>query len=381
MAGHRFETRAIHAGQAPDPSNGAVNVPVYFTSTYAQSAPGVHQGYDYSRVNNPTRFALEVNLAALEGAKHGLCFASGCAAATAIAHWLGAGSHMVVCDDVYGGTWRLFERVFSEADRQFTFTDLTDPDAWLAHVRPNTKAIWIETPTNPLLKIVDIAAIAERAHARGLTVIVDNTFASPYLQQPFVLGADIVLHSCTKYLGGHSDVIMGALLLNDDAIADKLRFLNKSLGGTPGPMDCYLVMRGTKTLAVRMRQSCHNARILAEWLEVQPQVEKVIWPGLPSHPQHALAARQMLDFGGMMSFVVKGGLPAATKLLSACKVFTLAESLGGVESLIEHPAIMTHASLPAEARKALGIDDGLIRISVGIEHVDDLIADLQQAMG
>ena len=375
-----FETRAIHAGNRPDPSTGAVNVPVYLTSTYAQSAPGVHQGYDYSRVNNPTRAALEENLAALEGAAHGICFASGCAATAAIAHWMRPGAHMVVCDDVYGGTWRLFERIFSEANRTFTFTDLTDPDAWLAHVRPETQAIWIETPTNPLLKVVDIAAIAERAHERGLTVIVDNTFASPYLQQPFALGADIILHSCTKYLGGHSDVILGALLTNDDAIAERLRFIHKSTGGVPGPLDCYLVLRGTKTLALRMRQHCANARVLAHWLEKHPKVERVIWPGLESHPQHAIAARQMIDFGGMISFVVKGGLPAATHVLSSCQLFTLAESLGGVESLIEHPAIMTHASLPAEARKALGIDDGLIRISVGVEHIDDLIQDLEHAL-
>ncbi|MCA9525901.1 MAG: cystathionine gamma-synthase [Myxococcales bacterium] len=378
--GQRFETRAIHAGQPPDPSNGAVCTPVYFTSTYAQSAPGVHQGYDYSRVNNPTRFALEQNLAALEGAKHGVCFASGCAATAALAHWAGPGSHMVVCDDVYGGTWRMFEQVFALADRRYTFTDLTDPDAWLEKVRPETRAIWIETPTNPLLKIVDIAAIAARAKDRGLKVIVDNTFASPYLQSPFELGADVVVHSCTKYLGGHSDVVMGAVLTSDDAIAEKIRFINKSTGGVPGPMDCFLVMRGTKTLAIRMREHEANARVVAEWLARHPKVEKTIWPGLESHPQHAIARQQMRGFGGMISFVVKGGLEAASRLLSTCRIFTLAESLGGVESLIEHPAIMTHASLPAATRQALGIDDGLIRISVGIEHVDDLLADLERAL-
>lgn len=380
VAGHRFETLAIHAGQAPDPTNGAVNVPVYFTSTYAQSAPGVHQGYDYSRVNNPTRFALEQNLAALEGGAHGICFASGCAATAALAHWMGPGAHMIVCDDVYGGTYRMFHHLFEAADRSFTFCDLTT-DGWLDAVRPETKAIWIETPTNPLLKLVDIAAVAKAAHARGITVIVDNTFASPYFQRPFELGADVVVHSCTKYLGGHSDVVMGAVITNDDAIAERVRFINKSTGGVPGPMDCFLVLRGTKTLPVRMDRHAENAQQIAEWLEGHEQVEKVIFPGLPSHPQHALAQRQMSGYAGMISFVIKGGLPAANRVLSSVKVFTLAESLGGVESLIEHPAIMTHASVPPEIRAELGIDDGLIRISVGIEHVADLIADLEQAFG
>jgi cystathionine gamma-lyase len=380
VQGHRFETLAIHAGQAPDPTNGAVNVPVYFTSTYAQSAPGVHQGYDYSRVNNPTRFALEQNLAALEGGKHGICFASGCAATAALAHWMGPDAHMIVCDDVYGGTYRMFHHIFEEARRSFTFCDLTT-DGWLDAVQPNTKAIWIETPTNPLLKLVDIADVAQKAHARGMTVIVDNTFASPYFQKPFELGADVVVHSCTKYLGGHSDVVMGVVITNDDAIAERVRFINKSTGGVPGPMDCFLVLRGTKTLPVRMDRHAENAQRIAEWLAGHDQVEKVIFPGLQSHPQHALAKRQMSGYAGMISFVIKGGLPAANRVLSSVKVFTLAESLGGVESLIEHPAIMTHASVPPEIRAELGIDDGLIRISVGIEHVADLIADLEQAFG
>ena len=376
--GHRFETLAIHAGQAPDPTNGAVNVPVYFTSTYAQAAPGVTQGYDYSRVNNPTRFALEQNLAALEGGKHGVAFGSGCAATAALAHWMGPDTHMIVCDDVYGGTYRMFTRVFEEARRSFTYCDLTN-DGWLDSVQPNTKAIWIETPTNPLLKLVDIAAVSKAAHARGITVIVDNTFASPFFQRPFELGADVVVHSCTKYLGGHSDVILGVVITNDDAIAEKIRFINKTTGGVPGPMDCFLVLRGTKTLPIRMERHASNAQKIAEWLSTHPKVQKTIFPGLPSHPQHELAKRQMSGYAGMISFVIKGGLEAANAFLSAVKVFTLAESLGGVESLIEHPAIMTHASVPAEIRAELGIDDGLIRISVGIEHVDDLIADLAQA--
>ncbi len=378
---HRFETRAIHAGQPPDPTTGAVCTPVYLTSTYVQSSPGVHTGYEYSRTQNPTRAALEANLASLEGGKHGMCFASGCAASAALAHWIGPGGHLVCCDDVYGGTYRLFERVFGLADRSFSWADLSDPDALLEHIRPETKAVWIETPTNPLLKLVDIAAITERAHARGLKVIVDNTFMSPYYQQPLALGADIVVHSCTKYLGGHSDVVLGAIVTNDDEIAEYLRYVQNSAGGVPGPLDCFLVLRGTKTLAIRMREHDANARKIASWLVEHPSVEKVVYPGLPSHPQHVLAQQQMSGFGGMISFVVKGGLPVARRVLERCQVFTLAESLGGVESLIEHPAIMTHASVPPENRAKLGIDDGLIRISVGIEHVDDLLTDLQHALG
>jgi cystathionine gamma-lyase len=379
-ANARFETRAIHAGQQPDPTTGAVNVPVYMTSTYAQSGPGEHTGYEYSRTGNPTRNALEANLASLEGAAHGVCFGSGCAASAALAHWIGRGGHMICCDDVYGGTYRLFERVFTDADRSFSWVDLSDPDALLEHIRPNTKAVWIETPTNPMLKLVDIAAIAERAHDRGLAVIVDNTFMSPFFQQPLSLGADIVVHSCTKYLGGHSDVVMGVAITDDDAIAEKLHYIQNSSGGVPGPMDSFLVMRGTKTLALRMERHARNAGTIAEWLEKQTIVESVIYPGLESHPQHALAARQMSGFGGMISFVVKGGLPAARRLLETANVFTLAESLGGVESLIEHPAIMTHASVPADIRAKLGIDDGLIRLSVGVEHVDDLLADLERSL-
>jgi cystathionine beta-lyase/cystathionine gamma-synthase len=376
----RFETLAIHAGNAPDPSTGAVNVPVYLTSTYVQKAPGVHSGYEYSRTGNPTRAALEANLAALEGADYGLCFSSGCGATSTLAHWLGAGAHMIVADDVYGGTYRLFTQVFPQADRSFDFVDLTRPEALLEHIKPNTRAVWLETPTNPLLKLVDIEAVAKLAHARGLKVIVDNTFMSPFLQQPLALGADVVLHSATKYLGGHSDVVLGAVVTSDQAIYEKVKYLQNAIGATPGPMDCYLALRGTKTLAVRMRQHEANAQELAAWLEAHPAVERVIYPGLASHPQHALAARQASGFGGMISVVVRGGLERATRVLERCELFSLAESLGGVESLIEHPAIMTHASIPAPVRAGLGIVDGLIRLSVGIEHVEDLRADLARAL-
>ena len=376
----KFETRAIHAGQEPEPAYGAVCTPVYMTSTFAQSAPGVHKGYDYSRADNPTRTALEQNLASLENAKHGICFASGCAATAAVIHYLGADSHIISMDDVYGGTRRLFSQVFTEAARSFDFIDLSQPSLIEAHIRPNTKAVWIETPTNPLMKLVDIEAVVAIAKKHGLLVIVDNTFMSPYFQQPLSLGADIVVHSCTKYLGGHSDVVMGVAVTNDDEVGERLHFIQKSVGATPGPMDCFLVLRGTKTLAVRMKQHDENGRQVAAWLAAHPRVERVIYPGLESHPQHQLAVRQMSGFGGMMSFVVKGGLEAATQMLERCRIFTLAESLGGVESLIEHPAIMTHASVPAEIRQELGIEDGLIRISTGIEHIDDLIADLEAAL-
>ncbi|MEE2786447.1 MAG: cystathionine gamma-synthase [Myxococcota bacterium] len=376
----RFETRAIHAGQPPDPSTGAVCTPVYLTSTFVQSSPGVHQGYDYSRADNPTRTALEQNLAALEGAPYGICFASGCAATAAIVHWLGQDAHVVSMDDVYGGTRRLFSQVFTHAARSFTYVDLSDVQLLAPAIRPETKAVWIETPTNPLLKLVDIEAVVKVAKDHGLKVIVDNTFMSPYFQNPLDLGADVVVHSCTKYLGGHSDVIMGVAMTRDQEIAEHLHFIQKSVGAVPGPLDCFLVLRGTKTLGIRMREHARHAQALAEWLEAHPQVERVIYPGLPSHPQHALAKRQMSGFGGMISFVVRGGLPAARRVLERCKIFTLAESLGGVESLIEHPGIMTHASVPSEIRHALGIDDGLIRISVGIEHLDDLRDDLEYAL-
>lgn len=380
MSDYRFETLAIHAGQSPDPSTGAIMTPIYQTSTYVQKSPGVHQGYDYSRSHNPTRTALEDNLAALEGAGFGLCFSSGCAAMTAILSTYKAGDHFIICDDVYGGTYRLFSKVLSKLGLEFSFVDLTNPDNLEKHWKPNTKLVWLETPTNPLLKILDIQEISKRAHQKNLVVVVDNTFCSPYLQKPLSLGADVVMHSTTKYIGGHSDVVGGFVGTSNEELYKSIQFTQNSMGGVPGPMDCFLTLRGTKTLAVRMDRHCENAEVVAQFLSDHPQVEKVIYPGLSSHPHHAVAKKQMIKFGGMLSFVVKGGLQKARSLLENTKVFALAESLGGVESLIEHPAIMTHASVPAEIRSQLGIDDGLIRISVGIEHQADLIADLERAL-
>lgn len=379
----RIETLAIHAGQPPEPHTGAVSVPVFMTSTYVQAGPGEHKGYEYSRTHNPTRQALEANLAALEGARHGVCFASGCAATTTVLHLLKAGDHVVAADDMYGGTFRIFERVMRQFGLDVTYVDPTEPQAFEAAVRPNTRLVWVETPTNPLLKLVDIAAVAEIAKRHKLILAVDNTFLSPALQRPLELGATMVVHSTTKYLGGHSDVVGGAVLLSDPELHDRLRFLQNAMGAVPGPMDCFLVMRGTKTLPLRMQRHGENALALAQWLETQDVVERVIYPGLPSHPQHALALRQMHGAGGMITFVVKGGaqpaLERARTVLRKCQIFACAESLGGVESLIDHPAIMTHASVPAEQRARLGISDGLIRLSVGIEHLDDLRADLEQA--
>jgi cystathionine gamma-lyase len=377
---HRFETRAIHAGQEPEETTGAVCVPVYLTSTFAQPSPGVHKGFDYSRADNPTRTALEANLASLESADYGICFSSGCAATSAVLHLVPHGSHIISCDDVYGGTRRLFTQVYEDCGRTFTFADLTEPENLRQAIRPETKAVWIESPTNPLMKLMDIKALVAIAREHNLLVIVDNTFMSPYFQAPLELGADVVTHSCTKYLGGHSDVVMGVCMTNDPALADRLHFIQKSVGAVPGPLDCFLVLRGTKTLAVRMKEHAKSAQVLSEWLEAHPKVERVIYPGLKSHPQHELACEQMSGFGGMISIIVKGGLEAAKTFLERCKVFTLAESLGGVESLIEHPGIMTHASVPEEVRAELGIVDGLIRLSVGIEHVDDLQADLAGAL-
>jgi len=379
MGNFKFETLAIHAGQPPEPATGAIMTPVFQTSTYVQKAPGEHLGYDYSRAGNPTRAALEQNLAALEGARYGFAFASGCAASTTVTHLLKEGDHVVCCDDVYGGTYRLFDKVMAGIGLQFTFADLRDPAVLIEHLRENTRLVWIETPTNPLLKVLDIAALTEIAHAHGALALVDNTFMSPYWQNPLSLGADLVLHSTTKFLNGHSDVVGGAVVTSDEKIAERLAFLQKSMGAVPGPMDCFLVLRGIKTLAVRMRQHEQNARKIAAYLAEHPQVEKVSYPGLASHPQHELAARQARGFGGMISFVLHGGLPAVRKFLTATSVFSLAESLGGVESLIEHPAIMTHASIERERRQELGIVDGLIRLSVGIEHADDLVADLDRA--
>jgi cystathionine gamma-lyase len=376
----RIETAVIHAGQAPDSSTGAIMPPIYQTSTYVQSGPGEHKGFEYSRTQNPTRFALEANIAALEGGRFGFATASGCAAVAMALHLWSAGDHVVCCDDVYGGTYRLFNRVFARHGLEFSFVDLTDPAALEGAVRPNTRAVWVETPTNPLLKLVDLQAVAAISHARGLRLVVDNTFMSPVFQRPLELGADLVVHSTTKYLNGHSDVIGGAVVTDDSELAEQLRFLQNALGSVPGPMDAWLVLRGIKTLALRMERHAANAARVAAWLEAHPVIERVIYPGLPSHPQHELARRQMSGFGGMISAVVRGGLPAARAFLSRVRLFSLAESLGGVESLIEHPALMTHASVPAEVREQLGISDGLVRLSVGIEHADDLIADLEQAL-
>lgn len=375
-----FGTRAIHAGQEPDPVTGAVMTPIYYTSTYAQTAPGEHKGYEYSRTHNRTRFALEANLASLEGGAGGLCFASGLAATTTLLSLFDAGTHVIACDDLYGGTFRLFDKVFRRFGFEFSYVDpLGGAAAVEAAIRPTTKLVWLETPTNPMLKIVDIAAVAAVCKAKGLMLAVDNTFMTPYLQRPLELGADVVAHSMTKYLNGHSDVVGGALIFKDAGLHDRVAFLQNSMGGVISPMDSFMVLRGTKTLHVRMDRHEQNARTLATWLSQHPQVEHVYYPGLESHPQHALAKKQQRGFGGMMSFVLKGNLDSARRFLSTCKLFTLAESLGGVESLIEHPAIMTHASVPAETRKKLGIVDGFIRLSVGIEDVADQQADLDRA--
>lgn len=375
-----FGTRAIHAGQKPDPVTGAVMTPVYYTSTYAQDAPGVHKGFEYSRTHNLTRFALEANLASLEGGVGGLCFASGLAATSTLLQLFDSGTHVIAADDLYGGTFRLFDKVYRRFGFEFTYVDpMAGVAALEAAIRPTTKLVWVETPTNPMLKIVDLAAAAELCMKRGIMFAVDNTFMTPYFQRPIEFGADVVAHSLTKYLNGHSDVVGGALIFKDAAVRDRVAFLQNAAGAVPSPMDSFLVMRGTKTLHVRMDRHESNARSIAEWLEKHPQVEKVIYPGLTSHPQHALAKRQQRGFGAMISFVLRGGLEESRRFLSACQVFTLAESLGGVESLIEHPAIMTHASVPPDRRAALGIVDGFIRLSVGIEDESDLRADLERA--
>jgi cystathionine gamma-lyase len=377
-----FGTLAVHAGQTPDPVTGAVMTPVYFTSTYAQDGPGQHKGFEYSRTHNLTRFALEENLAALEGGAHGLAFASGCAAMATVLHLLAAGDHVVAGDDLYGGTYRLFERVFRQTGLDFSYVDPVDgPPAFVAALRPTTRMVWIETPTNPLLKLCDIAGVARavKKERPDVLVVVDNTFLTPYLQRPLELGADLVLHSTTKYLNGHSDVIGGAAVVRDQGLRDRLAFLQNAIGAVPSPMDCFLVLRGTKTLHVRMQRHEENARAIAAWLERRSDVVRVVYPGLTSHPQYGLAQRQQRGFGGMISFVIDGGLERAARFLRACRLFTCAESLGGVESLIEHPAIMTHASVPADVRAKLGIDDGFIRISVGIEDLADQRADLERA--
>lgn len=376
-----FGTRAIHAGQRPDPTTGAVMTPVYLTSTYVQSAPGEHKGFEYSRSQNPTRFALEGCIAALEGGTHGLAFASGSAATDTVVHMLKAGDRVVCMDDVYGGTQRQFRRVWSNHGLSFDFVDMSDLDAARGAIRDGVKLVWIESPTNPMLKLVDITAVSEMAHKVGAIAVVDNTFMTPYFQQPLALGADVVMHSTTKFLNGHSDVVGGALAMNSAELFEKLKFLQNAIGGVAGPMDSFLVLRGLKTLHVRMARHQENAGQIAAWLEGNPKIERVVYPGLESHPQHALAKKQMGGFGGMITAFLKGDLEASRRMLSACRLFALAESLGGVESLIEHPAIMTHASVPAEKRRELGISDTLIRLSVGIEDVDDLRADLEQALG
>ncbi|MBA3393815.1 MAG: cystathionine gamma-synthase [Deltaproteobacteria bacterium] len=375
-----FGTRAVHAGQSPDPVTGAVMTPIYYTSTYAQTAPGEHKGYEYSRTHNLTRFALEANLASLEGGVGGLCFASGLAATSTLLQLFDTGAHVVACDDLYGGTFRLFDKVYKRFGFDFTYVDpLGGAAAVAAAIRPTTKLVWVETPTNPMLKLVDIAAVAEVCKKQRVMFAVDNTFLTPYLQRPLELGADVVAHSLTKYLNGHSDVVGGALIFKDAGLRDRVAFLQNAAGAVPSPMDSFMVLRGTKTLHVRMDRHEANARHLAAWLEKHPQVVKVIYPGLESHPQHALAKQQQRGFGGMISFVLRGGLDESRRFLSACQIFTLAESLGGVESLIEHPAIMTHASVPIANREKLGIVDGFIRLSVGIEDASDLQGDLERA--
>ena len=373
-----IDTLAIHAGQSPDPTTGAVMTPVYLTSTYAQASPGVHKGFEYSRTQNPTRHALQDCLAALEGARHGLAFASGLAATDGVLHLLEAGDHVLASDDVYGGTFRIFDKVFRRHGLSFDYVDMSDARNVERALRPRTRLVWIESPTNPMLKIVDLAEVARLARAHGARTVVDNTFATPYFQRPLEHGIDVVTHSTTKYLNGHSDVIGGAVMTSDGELFERLKFLQNAVGGVPSPMDCFLVLRGLKTLHVRMQRHAENAVALAHHLERHPQVERVIYPGLPSHPQHALARRQMSGFGGMLAFVIRGGLPAARAFLEAVRIFACAESLGGVESLVEHPAIMTHASVPKETREQLGILDGFIRISVGIEAVSDLVDDLER---
>ncbi|NBW06798.1 MAG: cystathionine gamma-synthase [Caulobacteraceae bacterium] len=377
-----FSTRAIHAGQRPDPTTGAVMTPIYATSTYAQESPGVNKGYEYARGKNPTREAFEACIADLEGGVQAFGFASGMAATSTALELLDAGAHIVTGDDLYGGSWRLFERVRRRSmGLDFAYVDLSDIAAVEAAITPKTKMLWVETPTNPLMKIADIAALSKVAKAHGLLLIVDNTFATPFCQQPLALGADVVMHSATKYLNGHSDIIGGVLVAGNADVAKELKFLQNSVGGVMGPFDAFLANRGLKTLGLRMKAHCENAMAVARWLEDRAGVQKVIYPGLVSHPQHALAASQMKGFGGMVTVLIDGDLERTKRVLESVRVFTLAESLGGVESLVNHPAIMTHASVPKEVREAGGVTDNLIRLSVGVEDVEDLIADLDQALG
>ncbi len=378
---HRFGTRAIHAGQHPDPSTGAIMTPIYATSTYVQESPGVHKGFEYSRSQNPTRFAYERCVADLEGGVRGFAFASGLAGMATVLDLLDTGSHVIASDDLYGGTYRLFERVRRRsAGLDFSFIDLSDPEALSRAIRPNTKMVWVETPSNPLLKLIDLRAVANIAKSAGLLTVADNTFASPYLQRPIEFGFDLVIHSATKYLNGHSDIVGGIVVAADEQLGERMAFVQNSVGAIAGPFDSFLALRGLKTLHLRMARHCENAARLAEWLESHPAVDRVLYPGLASHPQHDLAKQQMSAFGGMITVILQGDLAFSRRMLERCQIFALAESLGGVESLIEHPAIMTHASIPAETRLAAGISDSLIRISVGVEDVEDLRADLAHAL-
>lgn len=376
-----FATRAIHAGQEPDPISGAVAVPISLATTFVQKSPGVHTGFEYSRTGNPTRKALEECVATLEKAKFGLAFASGSATTATIINMLNSGDHVITIDDVYGGTNRYFNRVATPANNiSFSFVDFSKEGALEAAFTPKTKLVWLETPTNPTLKLADIQKTAQIAHERGAIVVVDNTFMSPYFQNPLTLGADVVMHSVTKYLNGHSDVVMGVIATNDEAIYTKLKFLQNSIGAVPAPFDCYQVLRGIKTLHLRMRAHAENAIKVADFLEKHDKVERVVYPGLPSHPQHELAKKQMTGFGGMITFYLKGGIDESRQFLETLQLFALAESLGAVESLAEHPAIMTHASVPAEQRKVLGISDNMVRLSVGVEDLEDILSDLTSAL-
>lgn len=378
---HKFSTQVIHAGQSPEPATGAIMPPIFATSTYVQSSPGEHLGFEYSRSHNPTRFALERSIAALEHGTHGYAFASGMAATATILELLDSGDHVIALDDLYGGTYRLFANVRQRtANLSFSFVDMTDLSTLESQITPQTKMIWLESPSNPMLKLVDIEQVVAIAKKHNLIVVADNTFASPYLQNPLLMGCDIVMHSATKYINGHSDAVAGLVVTNNAAIAEQLTYLQNAIGSVLGPFDSFLVLRGIKTLALRMQRHCENALNIADWLQAHPKVEKVIYPGLETHPQHQLAQKQMHDFGGMVSFYLKGDLSTARTFLENISIFALAESLGGVESLIEHPAIMTHASVPAEARESLGIHDNFVRLSVGIEDGDDLIAALSTAL-
>jgi len=377
-----IETNVLHAGIEPDPSTGAIMTPIFQTSTYVQSAPGEHKGYEYARTQNPTRDVLQKNIAALEQMNHGLCFSTGMGAVDACIKLLSPGDEVIATNDLYGGSYRIFTTIFAKMGIKFHFVDMSNPDNVKAVITANTKMIWVETPTNPLLRIIDIEAVSAIGHKANAIVVVDNTFSSPYLQNPSLWGADIVMHSATKYINGHSDVVMGILCVNDSELHQRLAFIQNTCGATPGPQDCFLVLRGIKTLHIRMQRHCENGRSIAEFLNNHPKVDLVYWPGFESHPNHSVAAKQMRDFGGMISFTLKGdNMDDAVSVLKKTELFSLAESLGGVESLIGHPASMTHGSIPREERLKNGLKDSLIRLSVGIEHIDDLIEDLKQAIG